>query len=184
MNGGVQGLAEAYSLLGAVPEAARAELGVELAILGREALAMQRAATPVDTGALRDGLSIQLSIERLKVRIGLIGLRGGRNRGRALVRSGGRAFKTNQGDLFYGVVVNFGRHAQNVVVERRRRVNGKLRLLNRRKLASDIAATYTMRVKARDPVDFINAPGPAFESDAVQQLAEFWSRVLARAAIT
>lgn len=164
MSGGAaQGLAEAYAVLGAVPEAAKEELGVELAIIARDALSIQQAAAPSDTGALRAGLSLQLLIQRLTVRIGLIGLKGGR------------------ASLFYGRIVNFGRRAQTVLVQRRRRVNGQLRSSRRRKVAADIAATYPLKVRPRAAVDFIGAPGVAFERDALGRLAEYWSRVLARA---
>ena len=158
-----QGLAEAYAILGSIPDAAREELGVELAIIGREGLAIQQAATPVDTGALRGALAIKLLIAKLTVRIGLFG------------------YGSSKRGLYYARFVNFGRSARTVLVQRRRRVEGGLRLKNRRKVAADIAATYRLKVKARKAVDFINAPGRAFEGEAVQQLAEYWSRVLARA---
>ncbi len=159
----VQGLADTYALFGALPDAARDELGIELAILAREGLAAQKAAAPEDTGALSAGLSMQLQIDQLRVRFGLLGLTGSRS------------------NLFYGRIVNFGRSAQTVLVQRRRRVNGSLRVYRGRKRLEDISVTYSLPVKARDAVPFIDAAGADFGDVAAGQLAEFWARTLARA---
>ena len=161
----VTGLAETYALFGTLDDAAREELGVELAIIAREGLQAQQAATPRLTSALASGLSLKLELDKLRARFGLLGLKSGRAR------------------LFYGRFVNFGRRAQTVLVERRRRVNGQLRLEpgRRRKRASDIVKRYSLRVKARAPVNFIDAPGRDFERLAAGQLAEFWSRTVDRA---
>ena len=164
----VDGVEAAGQMFDRLPDAAREQLGVELVILGREGLAAQKAmvaAQAYDTGRLEGGLSIQLLVDQLKVRIGLIGVK----RGRA--------------SLFYGRIVNFGRKAQTVIVQRRRRVDGKLRVARGRKMAADIAATYRLKVKARPAIPFIDAPGKSFEADAAAQLAEYWSRVFARAGV-
>lgn len=159
----VRGLAATYALLGDIPDAAREQLGVELAILAREGLAAQKAAAPKDTSALSGGLSMQLSLRKLSVQFGLLGLRKGRS------------------NLFYGRIVNSGRAAQTVLVQRRRRVKGFLRTSRGRKRAEDISSTYTLKVKARAPIPFIDAPGVDFEQLAAGQLAEFWTHLLARA---
>lgn len=158
-----------------ISDAARDQLGVELAIIGRELRDRQRAAAPEDTGALRGGLSVWLMLEQLRVRVGVLGQR---NR-----RSGKRSY----GDLFYGRIVEFGRKAQTVIVQRRRRVkvdigDGKqkaiLRTSRRRKLAADIAATYSLKVKARAPHPFIFVEGA--QESATQRLVNFWDQTLSR----
>jgi hypothetical protein len=162
----VQGLAEAYSLLDAVPEAAREELAVELAIIAREdILPEQRRLVAKDTGHLESGLGIQLDLERLRVRVGLFGI-GSTRRG------------SHDDGRYYGRFVNFGRKAQTVRVERRRRVKGRLRASRGRKRAEDIAARYKLRVKAAAARPFIQVPGA--EASALKRLETFWAAVLAR----
>jgi len=159
-----------------IPQAAREQLGVEMGIIGREFRDAQRAAAAEDTGALKAGLSVWLMLDQLRVRVGLIGSRNRRSRRRSF------------GDLFYGRIIEFGRKAQKVVVQRRRRVaadlgGGKsaqiLRTSRRRKLAADITATYTMNVKALPARPFIFVPNA--DEIAAQRLADFWSNTLARA---
>jgi hypothetical protein len=178
---GLRGLSGTINLFDRLPQAAREELGVELVLLGREGLAAQRAATPDDTGQLKAGLSLQAVLADLKVRIGLIG-QAAKSRGalrRAAKVKG--ATPQNFGDLFYGRIVYFGRKAQTVLVQRRRRVGGVLRTQNRRKRAEDIVKTYSMKVQARSGVPYIDAPGRDFDQTAAGQLAEYWSRTLNRA---
>lgn len=181
----VNGLAEQFAFFDNLPQAAREELGVELAIIGREGLAAQKAivaARAHDTGRLEAGLSVQLLVDQLKVRMGLIGVAAtSKSATRHAAKKGG-GDPRNYGDLFYGRIVYFGRRAQTVMVERRRRVNGALRQQKgRRKRASDIVSRYAMRIEARAAIPFIDAPGPLFERDALGQLGEYWSRVLNRA---
>jgi hypothetical protein len=176
----VKGLAEAYSLFGRLPNAARDQLGVELAIIGREILAEQRQQVAKDTGALSAGLSLWLMLEQLRVRVGLIGLRGS-----SRVSPSKRAKGRNYGNLFYGRFVEFGRRAQTVLVQRRRRVAtrtsnyGILRTSRGRKVTADIVSTYSLKVKARDPHPYIKVEGA--QDIAAGQLAEFWSRTFGRA---
>ncbi|CAD7336058.1 hypothetical protein FIM10_04045 [Sphingomonadales bacterium 56] len=164
-------------------EAAREQLGVELAIIGREYRDQQRAAAPEDTGALRAGLSVWLMLEQLRVRVGLMGQRSGQSKRRRKKVNG-----RNYGDLFYGRIIEFGRKAQTVIVQRRRRVladigdGNKKRILRTsrgRKLAADIASTYSMKVKALPAHPFIFIPNA--QEIATQRLANFWSDTLARA---
>ena len=78
--------------------------------------------------------------------------------------------------------------AQTVLVQRRRRVLADvgdgvqkriLRTSRGRKLAADIAKTYSLKVKARAPHPFIFIPNA--QEIATQRLADFWSQTLARA---
>lgn len=157
----VQGLAESYALFGAIPDAAKEQLGVEIAIIARDVLALQRARAPKDTGALAGELVIQLQVDRLRARVGLIG----------------RQSKPK----FYGRVIEFGRKAQTVLVQRRRRVNGRLRTARGRKRSEDIAATYPLHVKPREPRPFVIVSDPELDRINTQRLADFWSTVIDKA---
>ena len=157
----VQGLADAYAMFGAIPDAAREQVGVEMAIIARDYLALQQEHVPVDTGALLGGLGIQLMLDRLRVRVGLNNLTGGRSA------------------LFYGRIVEFGRSAQTVLVQRRRPGTSGLR--NRRKRLEDIAATYSLRVKARAPQPFVLLDDAVLDEIATERLVDFWADVLGKA---
>lgn len=168
----VQGLAELYAMFGTLPEAANEQLGVELAMIGRDILALQQATVPKDTGNLEGQLSLALQLDKLRVRVGLIGIRNKRT---------GAAFL---GKGFYGVIVDKGRAAQTVVVERRRRVNGKLRTARGRKRVEDIVSIYTLNVKAREAVPFVELDQETVDTIATQRLAGFWGQTLDRAGAT
>lgn len=171
----VKGLAAANALFDRVPQAAREELGVELAIIARDVLAVQQLQVPKDTGALEAALSIRLLIDQLRVRIGLVGRRTGSSaRGR-------RKAGSSLGAAYYGRFVALGIRAQTVLVQRRRRVGGALRTLHRRKRAEDIAATYRLRIKGQPARDFINI-GEAEDRIVANRLANFWSNTIDRAA--
>ncbi|CAN5368661.1 hypothetical protein BH10PSE14_BH10PSE14_04380 [soil metagenome] len=156
----VQGLADAFAMFDAIPTQAQQELVVDLGIIGRDVLAVQRRLVPVLTGELGSALALQVLVDQLRLRIGLI---------------------SKRLSPYYGRFVEFGRRAQTVLVQRRRRVKGLLRSSRGRKRAEDIAATYTMHVKARAPHPFVNPLSPDLETTAEQRLASFWSNVLNKA---
>jgi hypothetical protein len=175
----VDGLAETYSMLGRLPEAAREQVGVEMALIGYEVLRAQKRDVDKHTGALAAGLSLQLELDELRVRVGLIGMKARSKSALRAARKSGRAPGESFGDLYYGRFVEFGRKAQTVLVERRKRVDGKLRLgPGRRKRAEDIAKTYSLRIKARAPRPFVHVDRP--EIRAEQRLANFWTEVLGK----
>lgn len=155
----VEGLAETYSLFDRFPEAVREQVGGGLAKIGEDIRAAQSRSVAKLTGKLASGLSLDLQIEELRVSVGLIGAPARRN-------------------LFYGRIVERGRRAQTVLVQRRRRVKGRLRTQSRRKLASDIAATYSMNVRAMAPRPFVYVDRP--EIRAEQRLASLLSDALSR----
>jgi hypothetical protein len=171
-----KGLAAFNAKFEAIPNAAQEQLGVELAIISRDILAMQRRAVPKgDTGALEQGLSIAVLIEKLRARIGL--LKGGRDRGKI----NGRTDKGRSGGPFYGRIVNFGRKAQTVIVTRTARRKGKALPTRGARKAAVLANSYSMKVPYMAPREFIQVPGA--QKVALGQLAEFWSRTLARTGI-
>lgn len=172
----IQGLADAYATIDALPVAADREMGKDLVAIGALILSAQQAAVPEDTGALKAGLSVQLMIDRLRVRVGLIGSAArSRSALRASQRDGKERFSF--GSLFYGVIVNFGRKAQVVPVERRRIGAAKLPR-NRRKRTEDIAIRYSLPVKAMEGREFID-PGAVVDRQVDGLLADFWARSLA-----
>jgi hypothetical protein len=156
----VDGLAAANSLFGNIPQAAREQLGVEIARIGYDVLAAQRQDVAKRTGDLEAGLSLKLMIDRLRVLVGLLNLTGPRRK------------------LFYGRIVERGRRAQTVLVQRRKRGRRPLGP-GRRKRAQDIASVYSMHVRAMAPRPFVYVDRP--EIHAEQRLASFWSQVLSNA---
>lgn len=170
----LRGLAEANALFDSLPPDAEAQLAVEMAIIGRETLAAQRALVPVDTGELKGDLGLQLLLDQLKVRVGL--LIGGRDAGKL----NGRARRGRSGGPFYGRIVQFGRAAQTVIVTRKaglKRLLGNNRKGNTRRGVYE-RKPYKMKVKAMAARNFVFVPGAA--ETAMGQLAEFWSRLLVR----
>ncbi|WP_242140867.1 hypothetical protein [Sphingomonas sp. TREG-RG-20F-R18-01] len=159
----LQGLADTFALFGALPDAAREQIGVEMAMIGRDYLALQQVRVPKETGALESGLSLQLLLDSLRVRVGLTNLTGYR------------------WDLFYGRIVEFGRKAQTVLVQRRKAANGRLRTARGRKRAEDIVASYTLNVKARAAAPFVMIDDADLDRIATQRLADFWSATLTKA---
>jgi hypothetical protein len=178
----VDGLSGAIALLDqSIPEAARDELAVEMGILGREVLAAQRADVARDTGSTAQALTLQLLVERLKVRIGLI--RGSSSRGSR--------------NNFVGRLIEFGRKAQTVLVTRRvkrRRIRGngtesarRVEYLGAKKrrrprsspnAGSFIGDPYKLRVRAQGARPFIAQP--ELQGAAELQLADYWAKVLTR----
>lgn len=155
----VQGLADAAAMFEMIPHQAEQELVVELGLIGRDLLAEQRSLAPVRTGELSAALALAVLVDQLRLRVGLI---------------------NRKVSPFYGRIVEFGRRAQTVLVQRRRRVEGRLRSSRGRKRAEDIAATYALHVKARAPHPFVDPPGLNLEGAASQRLATFWANVLSR----
>lgn len=185
----VEGLAETYSLLDHLPQAAEDELAVEMAILGREILAAQQADVAKDTGKLSSALTLQLLLDRLKIRVGLIG--------QAARTFNGGSYKAKTGGPFYGRFVEFGRAAQTVVVTRRikqRRLIGNNRKGNTRQTiyggaskrlrrrgpnaGTPIGSPYKMRVKGKAGRPFVAQP--LLQETASSLLSDFWANALKR----
>jgi hypothetical protein len=135
-----RGMAELNKLFDTLSPDAEAALKEYLPEAAASILALQKDAVPVRTGDLWRGLTTESLDDGLKVRAGLTG----------------RAATGGRSDLFYGRVVEFGRHAQTVLVQRRRRVGGRLRSSRGRKIAADLEATYSMKVPASAPRPFVD----------------------------
>lgn len=186
----IQGLNQAIATIEALPNAARWEFADMLGRLGRDILAIQRAHVARDTGALAAGLSSELHINEatIRLRVGLLGVEARSKSAQRRAAKAGGGDPRNLGDIFYGRFVEFGRKAQTVAVERRRRVGGKLRYepgsRGRRKRIEDFVGpngSYTMDVRAMAPRPFINPPDGSVDAVVDQRTTSFWERTLSRA---
>jgi hypothetical protein len=159
----VRGLAAAFSLFDALPDAARDELSADLREIAADVLAAQRRDVAVATGGLRDkALTIKDVVDKLRIRIGVLGLTGGRVK------------------YYYARFVEYGRRAQVVRVTRRRKGAPKL-LKNGRKRAQDVGASYALHVKAMAARPFVRKDRPDLDTAITSRLANFWSRTLSKA---
>ena len=160
----VEGLEESIDFFGRLDEAAREQLGVEMAIIGYDVLAAQKRDVAKATSALASGLSLLLKLDELRVRVGL------------LLRNANR----KKSSLFYGWFVERGRRAQTVLVTRKlkRRVTGNGRYGTKRKVHYE-GKPYKMRVKAMAPRPFVHVDRPEIQAES--RLARFWAEVIGRA---
>lgn len=161
MSRNVSGLDEIYATFASLPVSAREELARRLTTIASQVANEQRSVVPHKTGHLASTITSQENSERLKATAGLINLTKSSN--------------------FYGVFAEYGRKAGSKVVERRRRVGGKLRLKNRRKRLEDIESRYVMHWHARAGKPFIhidNLADPIIDNG----LAGFWESVLSKLA--
>lgn len=194
MSERVTGLAEVYAMFGRLPQASREQLGVELAIISRDVLAAQRQDVAKRTGALASSLSMQLLIEDLRVKVGMIGVKA---RSKSALRRAAKARRSVGewlGGNFYGRFVEFGRKAQTVLVTRGvdRTVRGKgssrkvvyatsstrLRTSGPNK-GTPVHSPYKMRVAAKAGRPFIWKDRP--EIDVAGRLANFFGSAIERA---
>jgi hypothetical protein len=160
----LRGLARFRRLLRRTPDAVRGELIVELRVTGRQIAQAMKAKAPEKTGALRSGIMDKVLPASLRLQIGLLGTRRGRS------------------SLFYGRIQDLGRREQVVTVQRRRRVDGRLRTARGRKRTEDIAGTYLMRVRAMAPKRFITGRFPDLRATLNKNLRGILTRTLGRIA--
>lgn len=175
----VQGLAETYSLLGAIPQAAREQVGVEMARIGYEILAAQKRDVAKDTGALAAGLSLVAQIEELRLRVGLIGVKARSQSALRRAAKAGRPPGESYGGLYYGRFVEYGRRAQVVNVVRGTTNSKALSAAQKRARGAAPRKPYKMRVRAMAPRPFVHVDRPEIRFE--QRIANFWSEVLGKA---
>lgn len=157
----VDGLAESYSLLGRLPDAARDQVGVEMARIGYEVLAAQKRDVAKDTRALEAGLGLELQLQELRMRIGLLSFKSGRTR------------------LYYGRFVEFGRRRRVVNVVRGTTDSRAYSAKKRRARKLTLRKPYDMKVPFMRARPFIYKDRPELRPE--QRLANFWSEVLNKA---
>lgn len=162
----IDGLTEVYSLFASLTDDAKKDLGSRLARIGSSVSQVQRASVPSRTGNLASYLSVSETVESLRVKSGLLTIK------RASAKTGGD---------WYGIVVEYGRHAGSKLVQRRRRVNGRLRLgSGRRKRTEDIAASYMTRWSALPARPFVHVESRV-DTVISSIMSGFWDEVLAKA---
>ena len=162
MSDRLQNWQENIARLAAIEPAARQQLAEDLGTLGELALELQMAGAPSRTGFLRNNLTIAQSVATLRVRVGYPDLKGGKDK------------------RFYAVFQESGVAAGSKLVQRRRRVNGKLRLLRGRKRPEDIVMSRTITWKARPGRPFVHIEGKMSGLLADVQ-DSFWAKALGRA---
>jgi hypothetical protein len=166
---GLTGLEAQFSVFASLPEAARDDLASVLGEIGKRVLAVQQAGAPEKTGKLKAALTIQEAVARLRVRIGYPKLTKGRN------------------GLFYAIIQEYGRRAQEVFVRRlskpaRAEWRSRIRLgaASSRMKPADLARGYIMRVRAMTGKRFVHVEDrvDGIVDDAI---TGFWDRVLQKA---
>ena len=154
-----RGFAQADAALARVPADARAKASELLIEFGLETSAAQKAVVAKDSGHLAAGLEWESLVDELRVRIGLLRFRSGRN------------------SRNYGRYVNFGRRAQTVRVIRGTSVSKKsFTSRTRRGAGLSLRKPYSLRVRPMAPREFIVLPG--IEERLGRRSAQFWSEVL------
>jgi hypothetical protein len=155
----LKGFTETEAWLSGLEASTRAKLAELLAEFGVEVSAAQKAAVARATGHLAAGLGVDLLLDRLRVRIGLLSLKSGRN------------------SRYYGRFVEFGRRAQTVRVIRGTSASKRSASARRKRAAgADLRKPYSLRVKPMAPRPFVNLPG--IDERLARRTADFWSGVL------
>jgi hypothetical protein len=112
MARGLGNLDANFAIFDRLPDAAREQMAESLNEIGQAAVALQRSAVPRRTGALASTLDIQVSLGVLRVRAGILNVRSNKSGGHGA--GIGRA-----SDVFYGIIIEYGRKAGEKVVRRR-----------------------------------------------------------------
>lgn len=160
----VRGAISVRRLLQRAPDAVRAEIASTLTQAAPVLEGAMVARAPRGkTGRLIAGLGWKFYPKTLRLVVGFIGVRLNRK-------------------LFYARIVEGGRRAQVVTVQRRK--VGRSGLRHRRKKFEDIASTYQLRVKAREPHHFVYTPETNLRSFLATRLNGIWDRALRRIAET
>ncbi len=145
----VRGVARVRSLLGRIEPAIRDEIARELRDVGGSLLSSMEDAAPVRTGRFERALSLRLYEKTLKLSVGLIGKPANRR-------------------LFYARILEFGRKAQTVTVQRRT-ANGSI-------------STYALHVRGLPPRHTVFSPRTALRQAFNGRIKGIWDRALQKAA--
>jgi hypothetical protein len=190
---GFSGIGRVRRMLKRLPDEFRAEMEAALKSTGQTIRAGMQAklaaTTRKRTGALSSAINFKVYPKSLALRVGIIGRAA---RSRSTIRKYRRQGKSvaevrNLNGLFYGRVLNFGRRAQVVLVQRRRRVEaaiglghnrGILRTERGRKVAEDIVSTYRMNVPAIAPKRFVTGLAPDLRSTVAANTRGIMARAL------
>jgi hypothetical protein len=149
------------SLIKRLPDSVAEEFRAQLDKTGRQVLSRARQRGPVDTGALKSGLSYKVLPKSLKLKVGLIG-------------------KPTNRKLFYGRIVEFGRKAKRVAVNRSGRgIRLSGNRFKRQAIAKGVKGFYYLNVRAMAPRHFVYAT----PRDAIYRpYQKLWGAAIHRAA--
>lgn len=159
----IKGARATRALLRRMPDATQGEVVGELDRGGQRLQAAMRAKAKRKSGALQQGVKYKVFPKTLRMQVGLIGTKRGRAK------------------LFYGFVLDKGRKAQVVTVQRRKIGSGKL-LSRGRKRAQDIVSTYRMKVSAISGDRFVSGRYPDLRRLMGDELRGLFDRALNRLA--
>lgn len=151
------------SLLRRLPEASQTEIIGAFERGGPRLRAAMQAKAKRKTGTLAAGVKFRIYPKTLRMQVGLLGTKRGRAK------------------LFYGFVLDKGRKAQVVTVQRRRIGVGKV-LSRGRKRAQDIVSTYRLRVKALAADRFVTGRYPDLRRVMGDEVRTLFDRALRRVA--
>ncbi|MET4664936.1 hypothetical protein [Sphingomonas sp. PvP056] len=153
----LRGIGRFKRLLRRTPDAVRGEIIVELNVTGRQIKQAIQAKAPSKTGALRAGIDSKVLPKSLRLQVGLLGGRRGRQ------------------NLFYGRIQDLGRRAQTVQVQRRRsNPTGKA--------GSSLTKRYPMKVRYMQGKRFITGRFPELRKTLNANLRGILTRSLGRIA--
>lgn len=122
------------------------------------------ARAPRKTGRLQSEIKVSVARKSLRLRVGFLGR--------------GVGSRTTR---FYARILEFGRKAQ-VVQVRRRKVGVNHGLHRGRKIAGDVAATYSMRVRRIAPMRFVTGPMTDIRSRLLVRLRGVFDAALRKTA--
>ena len=151
----LRGVADVRKLIRQLPTSVKEEMADTLTDIAPDYLRAQQADVPVaakahragaQPGALKAGLSFKVLRASLRLRVGLLGTKRGRAK------------------LFYGIIVELGRKAQEVSVTRKAGV-----------------APYKMRVRAMAPRPFVYKRRTELRTRLSNRLNSFWEHALQHA---
>lgn len=149
-------------MLDKLPDVVRQQVAGELKVTGTQILSQQRARAPFRTGAVKRSLTMRVLPKTLKLKVGLLG-------------------KPINRKLFYAHIVQYGRKAKTVTVERGNSsvaVGGPVRGRKGRALKAGIRGVYRLRVRAMKPRNFIF---PMRRDQIYQRFRDIWQRALTKA---
>jgi hypothetical protein len=158
----IKGVAKVKRIMRALPDAMRDQIADALEQSGKDLAAEMSGRTPSRTGALRAGIKWRVLRKTMRLRVGLIDAPKVRNK------------------LFYGRILDLGRKAQTVTVNRR--IAGVAQPGGGKAVAGARVAKYTMRVRAIAPKRFVTGRYPDLRAKINDRLRGVWTRALSKIA--
>jgi hypothetical protein len=149
-------------ILDRLPDVVRQQIVGQMKVTGTQILSQQRARAPMRTGAVKAALSMRVLSKTMKLKVGLLG-------------------KPINRKLFYAHIVQYGRKAKTVLVERGSAslaVGGPVRGRKGRALRAGVKGVYKLHVRAMKGRNFIF---PMRRDQIYQHFRDIWQRALVKA---